>query len=102
MTGDFDCQACGACCRFGGEVLVARTEAVPLGLTRSVRGMVGPAALDAGVRRMRRAPDNRCIALRGEIGQACGCGIYERRPKGCREFEAGSLPCLGCRSAVGL
>lgn len=28
----------------------------------------------------------RCIALRGEIGSAVSCAIYEFRPSPCREF----------------
>jgi Fe-S-cluster containining protein len=38
----------------------------------------------------------------GTLGEKVACGIYEWRPSPCREFEAGSVPCLQARRRLGL
>lgn len=65
-----NCQECGACCGYAADGAVA-----PTGQTE----------------------DARCGSLRGEIGVHCECAIYDQRPAGCRDFEAGSGPCLDTR-----
>jgi Fe-S-cluster containining protein len=98
---EFDCQACGACCKFGGDVTVEEGEAqVPRHLTRSVRRLMGYASweADCGTRRMARKNDC-CIAFRGQVGGACRCSIYDRRPEVCRTFTPGSPDCLAARLA---
>jgi hypothetical protein len=79
------CQSCGACCAAyrvsfschevddlpGGSVPEALVESVAPHLV-CMRGTAS-------------APV-RCVALRGKIGEAVRCAIYEFRPSACREF----------------
>jgi Fe-S-cluster containining protein len=44
----------------------------------------------------------RCVALRGEVGRAAGCTIYENRPQACRNFEPGGMLCLEARRALNI
>lgn len=82
------CLRCGACCASfrvafhwseadaaaGGRTPAVLTE--PLDPHRTVmRGTWGDGAI-------------RCIALRGEVGGATACSIYEARPSPCRELMA--------------
>jgi hypothetical protein len=60
-------------------------------------------------RRMARVPmsdmnndRSRCIGLVGDVGSACSCKIYDRRPSVCREFAPGSGDCLASRRKAGL
>lgn len=102
-----DCQRCGACCVHGGEITVMNgiDRAVPRHLTRSVRRMMGYFSDDHfDMRRMARVQltdvddqHSRCVAFSGEIGQPCGCKIYQCRPKVCQEFQPGSEDCLQAR-----
>ena len=102
-----DCQRCGACCVYSGEITVLNDIdlAVPRYLTRSVRRMMGYFSDDHfDMRRMARvqlpAPKeshSQCVAFGGEIGRDCRCKIYQNRPKVCREFEPGSDDCLQAR-----
>ena len=96
-----DCLACGACCVVGGEVVVGEDDTqVPRHLTRSVRGVMGFGSWEADeIRRMARTKNHVCTALRGDVGKACRCSIYARRPSVCREFVAGSEACLAARQA---
>jgi Fe-S-cluster containining protein len=43
-----------------------------------------------------------CVALRGEVGVACGCSIYPDRPNVCRQFEVGEALCRDAREQAGL
>lgn len=100
----FDCQACGACCTYAGDVVVEATDTpVPGYLTRSVRGRMGFGSWEAdrGTRVMARKNCNSCAALRFKKGRYA-CLIYDKRPAICREFKAGSQECLAARSAAGL
>jgi Fe-S-cluster containining protein len=100
---DLDCTACGACCVTAGDVAVYPADTTPAYLTRSVRNLVGYAPWDADdFRIMKRRPDGGCTALTGEVGTACRCRIYERRPEICREFQPGSFGCLVARREAGL
>ncbi len=79
------CQSCGACCasyrvsfsccevddRPGGQVPEALVESIAPNLV-CMRG-TGSAPM-------------RCTALRGTIGEAVSCAIYEFRSSACREF----------------
>ncbi|MFC6047319.1 YkgJ family cysteine cluster protein [Methylobacterium hispanicum] len=102
IDGPFDCQACGACCVAAGPVAVQTHDVqVPRWRTRSVRRVVGFASFEAdlGVRCM-KADDGRCGALVGQPGSRVACGIYDRRPSVCAEFEPGSGYCLEARAAA--
>lgn len=102
-----DCRDCGACCVHAGEVAVDVSEPIPRYLTRSVRRSMGFFSDDHyDTRRMARVPhdgvDTRCVALRGVVGEACRCNIYDQRPEACRGFEVGSPSCLESRQAAGV
>lgn len=95
-----DCIECGACCASfrvdfhpsDGEMRGGR---VPEGMYDELNEVIA---------RMRGTDDvePRCRALRGRIGQAVGCVIYDDRPDPCREFEAGSDACSRARRRHGL
>jgi Fe-S-cluster containining protein len=57
---------------------------------------------DAGVPHMRLDPAQRCVALRGRLGEAVKCVIYPMRPSGCRQVSLGSTRCLQYRQERGL
>ena len=91
---EFDCQACGACCREAFEqVSIAPQEPVIESHPALVRFRNG------GFELVRRG--ERCAALEGAEGD-WSCSIYEDRPRSCRAFEAGSERCLAARRRVGL
>lgn len=52
---------------------------VPSGLVERVTSVM------ACMRGTERQPP-RCVALRGDIGTAVSCAIYESRPSACRDF----------------
>lgn len=105
---DNPCTACGACCAYYrvsfycGELSDGSGGIVPAELTSKVNDFI---ACMRGTETGR----GRCIALRGELGQAgIGCGIYPQRPSTCREF-ANWLPdgspnpeCQRLRAMIGL
>lgn len=82
------CQACGACCATF-RVTMPECELDTAG-GRVPAGLADP--WTHGTACMRGTP-GRCVALRGEIGQAVSCAIYESRPEACREF--GALAAVG-------
>lgn len=79
------CQACGACCAtyrvsfYQGELDDFPGGVVPSELVEKLTPVM------ACMRGTDRQPP-RCVALRGEIGVAVTCSIYEFRPSPCREF----------------
>jgi Fe-S-cluster containining protein len=104
----YDCQRCGACCarprscEGSAYAYVTRKESKQmkrLGLsviqedgysylgTRISKNEVGPAV---------------CVAFSGEVGEGCGCSIYQDRPGVCRAFLVGSTDCLIARQRAGL
>jgi hypothetical protein len=100
-----DCQECGACCREAYDC-VQVTPRDPVRKKHPELVVVrGPylEVLRAG---------NRCAALGGgqvtaRDGDAAAlepyaCGIYEDRPKSCRDFANGGEHCLTARRKVGL
>lgn len=98
------CISCGACCAAfrvdfhpaelaGGAF--AWAEGVPLVMTVPVT---------AALVRMRGTDlsSPRCVALKGEIGGAVTCSIYEQRPSPCREFDIEHDACRKARKLHGL
>ena len=79
------CQSCGACCAtyrvsfYWGETDGAPGGCVPETLTEKISAQL------CCMRGTERQPP-RCAALRGQIGSAVSCAIYEWRPSTCREF----------------
>lgn len=51
---------------------------------------------------MKLTEEGRCVTLRGEIGQAATCGVYEVRPAVCKNLEPGSDKCITARVEAGL
>ena len=98
----FDCQKCGACCGHEWDILVENGEDVPRRYLRSVRGVVGYASYEAEYIKRMDKPSDICAALKGSVGGACECKIYDRRPQVCREFAPGTSDCLSARAAAGL
>lgn len=100
-----DCRACGACCR-GFVVNVESSDTgVPEPMIKEdlLWGrMMRETGCGRGGDRSRNAGYGRCIALRGEVGVAARCSIYEMRPAVCRDFEVGSRLCLIARRRAGL
>lgn len=86
MTSFNPCLSCGACCAhyrvsfYSGELAGETGGTVPIELTTKI----GP--LRACMKGTETG-NGRCIALRGELGQAgVYCSIYEQRPSPCRDF----------------
>jgi Fe-S-cluster containining protein len=89
------CQACGACCatsaswpRFTLECDEALAQIPEALVAADLSGM--------------RCDGDRCAALRGEVGRAAACGIYEARPDVCRDCMPGDPECLLARERHGL
>ena len=103
-----DCQRCGACCANlpanraegfvswvevePGDRLLARPEVARRHVVRDADG----------VPHLRLAPDGRCLALRGRLGDRVRCTIYHDRPSPCRRVQAGDELCRSYRAAHGL
>lgn len=94
------CTQCGACCAsfrvdFHPSCGEGQGGHVPAGLYDE---------LNAAIARMRGTDHAtpRCCALRGQIGMAVRCVIYDERPDPCHEFEAGSDACRRARRRHGL
>ena len=80
------CAGCGArCCHL--EVLILTDTGVPEEFITTDRW---------GGMSMARAQDGWCVALDQNTGL---CGIYDRRPWICREFEMGGPECLEERAS---
>jgi Fe-S-cluster containining protein len=79
------CASCKACC-CKLEVMLMSEDDVPLHLTEEDRW---------GGRIMAREDDGWCAALDRET---LLCGIYERRPAICRDYEMGGTDCIAERS----
>lgn len=98
------CQTCGACCAslrvdFHPAELAGGAFAwgagVPVEMTVPLTpAMVRLCGTDA-------APP-RCVALRGEVGVAVACAIYDARPSPCREFDTEHAACNRARRLCGL
>ena len=95
VASDNPCQACGACCatsanwpRFSTEEDAA-LELIPAALVNA-RG--------SGM----RCDGDRCAALRGKVGEATSCSIYEMRPEVCRTCMPGDAECAMARKKWGL
>ena len=92
----FDCRTCGACC--------GPLDDAPAYVALSARDaarLPAPYATDAVVRdddgsalaTTRCGGATVCVALRGTVGEAVTCAIYDDRPRGCRLFRPGSRIC---------
>lgn len=81
-VGDVPCNGCAACCHLGVAIQTTKgenprhfaSELVPIDMTNQ---------MGAHVWTLKRKPDGSCIYLQPDNK----CGIYERRPLICREFD---------------
>ncbi len=93
---DNPCLNCGACCaHFRVSFYWAEAEALDPALTE-------PLSPHLSCMRGTNQREPHCAALRGAIGGATACGIYEDRPSPCRELQAGDDKCLRARAHHGL
>lgn len=83
------CISCGACCAFFRVSFYWREanadehkNAVPIELTEDV------SSTDRCMKGTNVHHNNKCIALKGKIGEKAWCSIYEKRSSTCRNFEA--------------
>jgi Fe-S-cluster containining protein len=90
----WDCQACGACCAFAGNITTFLGQSAASRIPDAVRAKI--TLFNQGL------AGDICVALEGTIGSPCGCSIYADRPADCRTFAAGSEPCLETRRIAGL
>jgi hypothetical protein len=110
VSAYFDCQSCGACCcNTARNQASGTTEYVEVGrddvLYREHRGLLRTLGQrnEAGVFHLRLVgEEQRCVALRGELGVDVSCTIYALRPRGCRVVTAGDDECLRARRHRGL
>ncbi|WDR04558.1 YkgJ family cysteine cluster protein [Devosia rhodophyticola] len=94
-AGQFDCQSCGACCAYSADWPRFSTEPetdLDLIPEKLVAVDLGGMACDG----------ERCRALKGEVGKAATCTIYQVRPVVCRTCMPGDAECLTARAAFGL
>lgn len=120
LAKKLDCTACGACCvaSFDEETYAdlypkdvkALRDKVGSKRLRSMtlthRDDFGKALGEQEAKSLRTKINGNghttCIALRGSVGRAVECGIYDVRPTVCRSFKVGSDACLADRKRLGL
>jgi len=89
------CQACGACCSFARDWPRFTLE------DDAAIGRI-PAAFVAANGSGMSCDGDRCAALRGKVGQATACAVYDMRPNVCRDCEPGDEACNMARRRFGL
>lgn len=96
-----DCMTCGACCAALPCVGVRPNEQIAVEdyWDITVEGENSEITVDRFVRR--NSETFACTALDGIIGEQVSCRIYEKRPRICHLFEAGSDKCHALRRAFG-
>lgn len=111
---DLDCTTCGACCGRRWSIIVTHDDLARMKPATRLKILQPPtdrferlatAHLDPNEVRMplrRYGAQTRCTMLRGRVGRATTCAIYDERPDGCRAFEAGSAQCLEVRALRGV
>jgi hypothetical protein len=103
-----DCTGCGACCcnpnenRAEGFSYWVEIEARDRVLTRPKLAARLIVHDDEGRPHLRLDDHDRCVALRGRLGERVWCSIYEDRPRACQRVEAGSARCLQYRAERGI
>jgi Fe-S-cluster containining protein len=108
MSAELDCRRCGACCKNlpsnRAEGFASWVEVDPdddlLADAELVRRHV--VVDDGGVAHLRLAPDGRCLALRGALGDRVRCTLYHLRPSPCRRVQPGDDLCRRYRAEHGI
>jgi Fe-S-cluster containining protein len=89
------CQSCGACCAYSADW--------PRFWTDSDEAIARiPADFVADDQNGMACDGDRCRALRGRVGGATRCAIYELRPEVCRACEPVDHACSMARERYGL
>ena len=110
MSGEFDCQTCGACCvsPYTGDAYVAldddeatRLTLAQLPVILQRQGGEPPEVVSKLGTKLSANATNVCAAFGGIVGSTCFCGIYEERPTACRQFEVGGKACREARRSMG-
>ena len=94
-----DCLMCGACCTFFFAVGVKPTDDAPPETVWNLTDENGEIIVDSYLKR--DAETLFCAALKQTATGQMPCGIYEKRPQTCRNFEAGSDKCHALRRIYG-
>jgi Fe-S-cluster containining protein len=103
-----NCSTCGACCGpfEGSEPVRVWATLVFEDLAKLDPFLFGQLTGDDGNIGYRTANSLHsglvCEHLEGVVGQRVKCGIYEKRPKCCRDFQPGSPRCRMARAVRGL
>ena len=87
--------SCGACCAFSKDWPRFSTE------TDADIDRIPLEFIDQRLGRM-RCDGDRCSALKGEVGIATSCRIYDVRPEVCRACIPGDDACRMARQRFGL
>ncbi len=94
-----DCLPCGVCCQFLFVVGVKATDDPPPETVWNVTDESGEIVIDSYLKRDPKTLF--CPSLKPTEDGLMPCGIYERRPQTCRNFEVGSDKCHGLRRIYG-
>ena len=89
------CQNCGACCAYSHEWPRFSLE------SDEALALIPDDFVDPNAHGMKCNGD-RCSALKGEVGVATSCGVYEVRPDVCRDCLPGDDACRTARRHFGL
>lgn len=93
--GGSPCQSCGACCAYSADWPRLWTD------TDADIARIPAKFLTADASAM-ACDGDRCRALRGRIGEATRCSIYDVRPDVCRACMPGDDACQMARERYGL
>lgn len=88
-----ECVTCGVCCNFALIAPVSREDSDRLDefIEITLDGHDEPLAVDRALKRNQETGS--CLHLAGTLGLEVGCSIYDRRPRVCHDFDAGSDRC---------
>jgi len=95
MEPEYDCIACGACCREAFDAVEIDDDDP---FVRLYPTLVIQTPFD---RTAVRRDGDRCACLLGRSGKYT-CAVYANRPKTCRDVEVNGSACRWARQRVGL
>ena len=97
-----DCVECGVCCSFALVVPIRSDE--PNNVPEYWEIFADDTPDEPVIDQMppRDMETGCCANLSGTLGENVGCTIYDKRPRACREFEAGSDRCHEYRRMYGI
>src|SRR5258708_24260017 len=100
----YDCQLCGACCAAVPPAAQAYARLFEIDLTR-LRGVDVPIyreeqawtdwkeeVLQLGIK-LNHQGKRVCVGFEGDVGGACGCGMFQPRPEAGPQVDARQRPC---------